>query len=503
MAENFQQTIIGLQNAIDDLSGSIQDLGTQKLNRLLRSAEFKQANKSVRAVDTYDAAHSVFIKAERIKKAKSAMRSDPERWASPSDWIRDDDKRIKGQEQMAARHKAFSIWQGRNYGRVPTGLIDRIGQFGAEGGRVAFEQDFYDSYQAEFNPKEFQYEQDVKKWGRDKADVLKSKREDDERSENKDRYKRLQASRRREQRKQLYERAPWMKSLVASGIIDRKYIPKIAERVDRIFKSGSVLSKVIKNPAGILGGIGGAAALIAPKMISDYVDENAKLTTISHRHRSFGKQSGALDAAMARAGLQMDARQETFHRLQGQYGPAVEMVLKAVSNAAHGKEGWQRQMIAQSFGLSADDLTVADLLTQKRYRTKHDALLELSTHAADSKVEMKAGRDGALSAFAARIDDAFGGAPSKAVSIYQANEFTKKQNEARTAALSASLNDASGGGDNSTTNNGGDTSVSVQNNITVNGGGEVKDVVASATDGALEAARRQKVLDQISGMYKA
>lgn len=339
---------------------------------------------------------------------------------------------------------------------------------------------------------------------------IQAKRESDEeyeRKRNRGRYMRLQASRRKSQRERLYQQAPWMKSLVASGVIDRKYIPRIADRVDRIFRSGSIFSGIIKNPGRSSAGVLGAVANIANKIVREYIDSNVKLATISNRARSFGKPSGALEAAMTQAGMEMGARQETFHRLQGQYGPATEMILRSVSKAAEGKEGWQRQMIAQSFGLTADDLTVADLLTKRRYRNKSDFILEHSTRMSDLTTELKAGKHGALGVAAAHADDLMRGSAKNLAIVSEADDsykrYTKRQDEARRAAMSAADYEASGGSSNSTTNNSGDTSVSVQNNITVNGGGDVKDVVASATNGALEAARRQKVLNQVSGAYMA
>lgn len=339
---------------------------------------------------------------------------------------------------------------------------------------------------------------------------IQSKREsaeEHERKSNRERYRRLQASRRKAQREQLYQQAPWMKSLVASGIIDRKYIPAIANKIDKIINSGSILSNAIKNPGGSLAGLVAAAMSAIGRVLSNYVDSNAKLAVISHRYRSFGKPSGALERAMIFAGMDMAARQEAFHRLQGRWGPAVEIVLRALSKATAGKEGWQRQLVAQGYELSADDLTVADILTKSRELMESDFVLEKKTRASDAKVEMKAGKHGVLGVGAAFLDDVTLDIPQNIGIISEADNSYKrykaKQDAARKAALSADLYDASGGGSNSTTNNVGDTSVSVQNNITVNSGSDVKDVVTSATNGALEAARRQKILNQVSGMYKA
>lgn len=523
MAENFQQTIIGLQNAIDDLSGSIRDLGTQKLNRLLSSDEFKKANKSVRAVDAYDAARSVFIRAERIKKAKSAMRSDPERWESPSDWIRDDDRRIKGQAEMAARHKAFSIWHGRNYGRAPTGLIDRINQFGAEGGRVAFDQDFYDSYQAEFNPKEFQYEQDVKRWGHDKADTLKSERENRERRENKNRYMRLQASRRKAQREQLYQQAPWMKSLIQSGIIDKKYIPGMAKSVGKIAKLGGAASIAFGGGLASLGGIsklaglgpvGIAGAIVAAVKIGSSLygkyrlaaqKQQEELSDMGVSAKMFGEPHNlnkGFGRSFYRSALVMGKSEKDalaiYHRLQGEYGPATDVVLKNISNLAKGKEGWQRQQIAMEYGLSLNDLALIDLTFGNRAYTRGEA----NKSAAEAR--RRAQRD--VTANGSAADRAVHWAGEKLfgdwIQASIADEIFEKSKEVQQGAINSANREQSEAHDSYPTDNS-VSSVTINNNVSVNNGESVEGVVEAATNGALAATQRRRILDYNSEGYAA
>lgn len=191
-------------------------------------------------------------------------------------------------------------------------------------------------------------------------------KERQERKENRYRYARLQASRRKDEREKLYRQAPWMKSLVQSGIIDKKFIPKIAKGVDK-------LSGIKQRGSGVL-----AAAYAIDRPFREYNKWRRQHLEARSEHQAIGDAavfgaSGAYSKLGFGLGMDEVGSIKSFQKLQARFGPATMEVLKAYGESMKDAPGWVRQNLAGEWGLSGDDANIAMFLGGGKEFTKEHA----------------------------------------------------------------------------------------------------------------------------------
>lgn len=378
MSRNIQQSLSDLGHDIASFRQSTSQFNRAagSISMLFRSNAFKSAAKTVEIQQKFDAAVKLRDRAKDIIEAKNAMAAQPNRWKSTSDYLKERDELKAARERVSERKKdkasAFTEWHNRQYGNTPNVLGDRVRQFGGQGGRVAFEQDFMDAYNSEFDPKTYQYEQDVKTWGKNKADTLKQSREEKERKHNRYSYMRLQAERQRDQKSRIYENAPWMKSLIQSGKIDKKHLPSIDKNLMALAKApgGGAVMSMMKSPLT-------AIPLIAAKILGFGIATYGKMMNAHSEDQRledaelFGREGhGFRDSAYAH-GLDEMGSINSFQNVQAKYGPATYAILEAFAQHAGRSDvpAWAKQQFAMSLGLDRDQANIAMMMYGKKKPT--------------------------------------------------------------------------------------------------------------------------------------
>lgn len=501
MARDIQQSLSDLGHDIASFRQS-----TSQFNRaagsiamLFRSRAFKSAAKTVEIQQKFDAAVRLRDRAKDIIEAKNAMAAQPNRWKSTSDYLKERDKLKAARERVSERKKdkasAFTEWHNRQYGNTPNALRDRVRQFGGQGGRVAFEQDFKDAYNSEFDPKTYQYEQDVRAWGRGKADILRNERERREERKGVIRSNKKLFARRKEYRRNIYENAPWMKSLIQSGKLDKKYLPLISKGIDKLrnMPGGGAILRASKNPyiAAVTGTITAIRAITALRVSSK--EAGSELQSISDMS-TFGRNG---KYSLMATGLGMSEKQalQSWQRLQGKYGPATEQVLMAFGRAAKGKSAAQVQQMAQDMGFSQDDANIALMLTGGKEITKNHGY-NLAKVAKDRQ-RLQRQKQGVWGVIVDWTAEKLGA--NDAAAVDAADAMTRRlRDKVETTEAEASSQSTSDYSSGSTSNDNRVTNIDPEINITINGNADPKAVASAVEDGMNRAISRQEVLDTVS-----
>lgn len=339
MARNIQQSLSDLGHDIASFRQS-----TSQFNRaagsiamLFRSRAFKSAAKTVEIQQKFDAAVKLRNRARDIIEAKDAMTAHPNRWASASDYLKERDELKEARERVAKRKRdqesAFTKWSNEEYGSIPKGLRDAIDKFGGQDGNIAFERNFENAYNAEFNPEQFKYDQDVKTWGKQKADILRSERVNRGYMDN------------------ISRRAPWMKSLIESGKIDKKYLPAISKGIDKI---------------SAIPGVGNLMGLTLPQLAFKGMSAAALYATslgvgakeiVKSRNASkmFGDPGNNFISSMLSAGFSQDEAVNAYHKLRYKFGPDMK-ASEEIAKMLHSLDYDTRHRTATGLGLDAADV---------------------------------------------------------------------------------------------------------------------------------------------------
>lgn len=335
------------------------------------------------------------------------------------------------------------------------------------------------------------------------------KREAEELQERKDNrygYLRLQAKRRSE----LYDKAPWVKTLVKAGVIEQKHLPNISKKIDILSKMpivGNLASLLIKNPAAVALPIIGA-------YLEKTVSSDIKTSSMGVGLKALGDIP--LDFRMAAGAAGMDEKQiqKSWYGLVSKYGPATKEILSSASKSMRGKSQFERIKIAEGFGLDERLVRIADILGTSSNGVDSASLSERVARAKriiEKKKEFGFSSEGdivdfltslylsipymtaAASVDAGRSDWVMEGLLQDEERI---NATLSKVSQAQEVATSAERYEALGESGNNNTITNGDTNVI--NNITVNGGADIQEAVSGATKGSLDAVDRQRNLDYIS-----
>lgn len=316
-----------------------------------------------------------------------------------------------------------------------------------------------------------------------------------ERRENRYQYARLQAKRRRDQKKYILENAPWMKSLIQSGKLDSKYLPLISKGIDKLrdMPGGGAILRASKNPymAAVTGTIAALRTTTAIKMASK--EAGAELQSISDLS-TFGRNANYTAMAI---GLGMNEKQavQSWQRLQGKYGPATEQVLMSFGRAAKGKSGKEIQQMALEMGFSLDDANIALMLTGgKEITNNHGYNLAKVAKDRQRLQRRNSGAWGVVTDWAAEKLGA-----NDAAAVEAADAMTRRlRDKVETTEAEASSQSTSDYSSSSTTNDNRVTNIDPEINITINGNADPKAVASAVEDGMNRAISRQEVLDTVS-----
>lgn len=341
--------------------------------------------------------------------------------------------------------------------------------------------------------------------GRSKT-IEREEKERKERRDNRYRYLRKQA----QERKELYDKAPWVKTLVKAGVIEQKCLPNISKKVDILSKMpifGNLASMLIRNPYVALLALTGA-------YLERSVSADIKTSSMGVGLKAFGDIP--LDFRMAAGAAGMDEKQiqKSWYELVSKYGPATKDILSSASKSMRGKSQFERIKIAEGFGFDERIVRVADILETSSKGVESISSSERVARAKrliEKKKEFGYSSEGdlldfvtslyltppfmtaAAAKYAGTSDWVMEGLLQDEERI---NAILSKIPQAQEAATSAERYEAFGEPSNNNTITNGDTNVI--NNITVNGGAGIQEAVNGATKGSLDAVDRQRNLDYIS-----
>lgn len=554
MAENFNQSIIALNRELEQLSKTITDLRTKEIKELLDSKPFSDAQKSLDTIAAYDRARNTMLRAKEVQEAKRAMRLNPDRWTSPSDYLRDKATKQRGADYVARQKRAFEKYKSRR-GVAPSFLVDSIGAFGFEGAKQVFADALEDEILGIKDPEAYAKKAESHKWGSEGARRIDEARRERARKEGERRARSSRARQsfawtydnwteeqrdlfdltkrygsrqkaeefyRNRQRETLYEKAPWMKTLVKAGVIEQKHIPIISKKLDKITRMpifGHGLGMMIKHPA--LAAYAATIAYLNKSVAADMAVSKMGigLQTFYDVPKDFRRAAGAV-------GMDETQTQQAWYGLVSKYGDGAMAVLQAASASMAGRTQAERIKIAESYGLDTSMARVSDIISGEKPLTKTERV-SLAKRLLEKKKTFGYSSEGGVLDFLdslllsmpgvleRRAREAANGIPLfdslSAVSMEELlrederiNRILSKIPEAQEVATSAERYETNrgGGGEANITN--GDINVTA--NVTFNGNADpesaMKDVISGATQGARAVQNTNNVDSNATGFQQ-
>lgn len=320
---------------------------------------------------------------------------------------------------------------------------------------------------------------------------------------------------RNKQRETLYEKAPWMKTLVKAGVIEQKHIPIISKKLDKITRMpifGHGLGMLIKHPA--IAAYAATAAYLSRSVAADQTISKmgVGLQTFYSVPRKFRLAAGAV-------GMDEAQMQHAWYSLVSKYGEGAMTVLEAASASMAGRTQAERIKIAESYGLDTSMARVSDIVSNKKPLTKSERTA-LAKRLLDKKREFGFSSEAGFGDFwdslmmtimpplywrlakdAGEIDRVLDNIMKEDERI---NAILEKVPEAQAAATSAERYEASGDGVKETNITNGDINVTA--NVTFNGNANpesaMKDVVSGATQGARAVQNTNNVDSNATGFQQ-
>lgn len=197
--------------------------------------------------------------------------------------------------------------------------------------------------------------EDLEKQRKERADSLRDSRLRDSRNSIAVRRRQLDA----------YRRFPWMKTLVDSGIVQKKNLPMIAKSLKKIEKT-PVIGNFVKHPAAMaaLAGIGVTAAIL-----NESDKANKTVTGWSNAKNFFGTPPKAFSDLAHGAGMVDPSEQaKLWGKLTMTFGDPMN--LKYIGKDLATAPSIVRMGFANKYGLSQEDMAVIDVMSgEKRGRT--------------------------------------------------------------------------------------------------------------------------------------
>ena len=488
--------------------------------------KLKKLDSFINAVSTTEAWFGKITKASDYHRALNAMRRHPGMWATPGEYLRYEKRHIAANERIdAIRAKEAGRKQSliNQFGAADAARILQAEQSAAirdagleilkkeEKGREAYKRDKRSKGAQRYEELRERY------GGTVNADAMAS--------EMFERETELRKSRAVHQRTiNDFRKFPWLKTLVDAGIIQKKELPKITKMLGKASKM-PIIGHFAKHPA--LAAL--SAAAFGVQMLYKSDKASAQITNVDAIQRIYGRPGKRFEAAARLAGIgDLSKISQTYGKFAGKYGEeGTDVILRNIGTQLLAQKTPQgRKSIMEAFGLNESEASLAMMYSSEEamraapeytkvaakvglLETKREYGLRAGSSIAEKMSSIYLGLPGATS-IEARIGEsswqrwrrAHGNPGLEAYGEYLKDWFTGEfaeweaaQQGAYAASLSLDYADKNvplGLGGDSITNNG-DTNIT--NNITVNGGAEIKDAVNGATEGSLEAVDRQRNVD--------
>lgn len=319
---------------------------------------------------------------------------------------------------------------------------------------------------------------------------------------------------RNKQRESLYEKAPWIKTLVKAGVIEQKHIPIISKKLDKITRMpifGHGLGMLIKHPA--IAAYAATGAYLSRSIAADQV-----ISKMGVGLQTFYGVPSRFRLAAGAVGMNETQMQQAWYSLVSKYGDGAMTVLEAASASMAGRTQAERIKIAESYGLDTSMARVSDIVSGKKPLAKSETKT-LAKMLVKKKKAFGYSSEGdaldlltslwltipymsdAAAADAAMSDWVMEGLLQEDERI---NRILSKIPEAQATATSAERYEASGGGGRETNITNGDINVTA--NVTFNGNADpesaMKDVVSGATRGARAVQNTNNVDSNATGFQQ-
>lgn len=540
MAKSLTDSIDKLADEIETIASlAVKSHGTGKgsFNRLFGDdkdgerfqKKLKKLDSFIGAVTATEAWLGKVTKASDYHRALNAMRRHPGMWATPDEYLRYEKRHIAANERISAiRSKDGGYKQSliNQFGAADAARILQAEQSAAirDAGLEILKQ--------EENGKEA-YKRDKRSKGTQRYEELRERyggtvNADDMASEMFERETELRKSRAIHQRTiNDFRKFPWLKTLVDAGIIQKKELPKITKMLGKASRM-PIIGHFAKHPS--LAAL--SAAAFGVQMLHKSDTASARVTNLDVIQRIYGRPDKRFEAAARLAGIgDLSKISQTYGKFAGKYGEeGTDAILRNIGTQLLAQTTPQgRKAVIDAFGLDESEASLAMMYSSEEAMRSAPEYTKVAAKVGllESQQEygLRAGSSiaekmrsvwlglPATKSIEARIGEspwqrwrrAHGNPGLEAYGEYLKDWFTGSfaeweaaQQGVHAASLSLDYTDRSvplGLGGDTITNNG-DTNIT--NNITVNGGAEIKDAVSGATEGSLKAVDRQRKLDYIS-----
>ena len=396
MAGSISESFDNLSAQINSLAADFRALGigVRGRTRLESSSEFKKAIALVRNNTFLTQAYNIQNKAKDIQRAQRAMRSHPNRWKTPDEYLTWEKEQKERRDKLSERERELrkerfdrqqrlsdkilsirsperyrKMMLSREYGDVGANQIiaaeqdkeqqerrDKLAQRERELRKERFDrqQEVSDKIMSIKSPDRYRKMMLSRKYGTSNADAIIAAEDAEE--------QRLRDSRRsisvRRYQVDTYKRFPWIKTLVDAGIIQKKELPRISKDLRRMSKA-PVIGKILRHPSLIP--LTAYAATVQGLKMSD--EANKGIVGWENAFNYYGKPSKEFVTTAYKAGIYDPAKiAEIYGKLKLKYLDP-EKFLSGIGGKIKGMNDTERLFVANQLGLSPQTLAMADMMS--------------------------------------------------------------------------------------------------------------------------------------------
>ena len=396
MAGSISESFDNLSAQINSLAADFRALGigVRGKTRLESSSEFEKAIALVRNNTFLTQAYNTQNKAKDIQRAQRAMRSHPNRWKTPDEYLTWEKEQKERRDKLSERErelrkerfdrqqrlsdKILSIKSPKRYREMM--LSREYGDTGAsqilEAEQDKEQQERRDTLakrERELRKERFDRQQEVsdkimsikspdkyrkmmlsRKYGDAGASQIIATEDAEE--------QRLRDSRRsisvRRYQAEAYRKFPWVKTLVDAGIIQKKELPKITKMLTRASKVPG-FGMMVRHPVVASLGMAAAGLAVIDSSLKRQDKANKTVTNWEASEAIFGKPSKAFESAMMKAGMSYQDVLNAWAKMSMRYGNPDAVLQSLGASLAMSKPGMSRGRVAEILGMDSKTATGA------------------------------------------------------------------------------------------------------------------------------------------------
>lgn len=393
MAGSISESFDDLRAQIKSLAADFKELGrgVKGRARLESLSEFEKAIDLVRNNAFLTQAYNIQNKAKDIQRAQRAMRSHPNRWNTPDEYLAWEKEQKERRDKLSERERALrkerfdrqqrlsdkilsirsperyrKMMLSREYGDDGASQIlaaeqdkeqqerrDRLAQREMELRKERFDrqQEVSDKIMSIKSPDKYRKMMLTRRYGTSGADSIIAAEDAEE--------QRLRDSRRsisvRKYQAEAYRKFPWVKTLVDAGLIQKKELPKITKTLSRVAKIPG-FRIMAKHP--VAAAIGAGIALTGD-IFARQDKANKVVTDWEASEAIFGKPSKAFESAMMKAGMSYQEVLDAWAKMSMKYGDPDSALPMLGAKLSGIKSGIERGTAAKAMWLDSKMATGA------------------------------------------------------------------------------------------------------------------------------------------------